>query len=327
MRSTVKTQIVDTNKPLCPLCNKPGSSLLASELRRGTGIVYFCADCEHGYLVDNPHKDAKAYYDGEYRKEVSHKATVASTNPKEIFDTYVRYQSDRLEVIVPNLTKSTRLLEVGASAGQFIAHVKDLVALVHAIELDSECASFLRSNLNVEVETEFLSESEFHANKYDIVCAFQVLEHVGNASQFIESLKQVCEYGGKIFVEVPSLHDPLRAVWAVPEYEKFYFHSEHLHYFSAQSLTRAAVMAGFRPDQVSVRFSQDYNVLNHVNWILNRIPQPECHFGLSDIRLDGVDREIASWLSDEMQALNRRYIERLQRKGKTSNLMLIISND
>ena len=35
----------------CPLCHAPTSGVLATKLRRGVGVVYYCDQCRHGFLV------------------------------------------------------------------------------------------------------------------------------------------------------------------------------------------------------------------------------------------------------------------------------------
>ena len=55
----------------CPLCGVETGDVLASELRRGTGIVFHCADCDLGFLIQESPFDAKAHYAGPYREAAS----------------------------------------------------------------------------------------------------------------------------------------------------------------------------------------------------------------------------------------------------------------
>src|SRR5690606_35867301 len=154
------------------------SDILTKEIRRGTGFVYHCKACDHGFLEGQEKIDAKTYYAEEYRKEYSYKSTVASTNAEEIFDIYSKYQGERLPLIFPYLAKDKNLIEVGASSGQFLVHVLDKVASVEAIELDIDCCNYLENKLGISADSEYLPNSKFADKKYDIVCSFQVMEHV-----------------------------------------------------------------------------------------------------------------------------------------------------
>lgn len=310
----------------CPLCHTPTESVLATELRRGAGIVYYCGACHHGFLVPDQALNAKTYYAENYRQEYSHNAEAAATNAREIFNVYRHYQRDRLEAVSPYLTEATTLLEVGASSGQFLVNIKDRVALAHAIELDKGCCAFMQAELGIRADSEFLRESVFADELYDVVCSFQVLEHVADPAAFLRELHQSAKKGGAIFVEVPNLHDPLLSVWKIGSYQKFFYHSAHLQYFTEDSLRKAATLAGFTPDQIEVSFVQDYNLLNHLNWIMNDAPQATCNVGLSEIELPGTNQEISNWLTGQMRKLNDEYIARLVSAKATSNLMMVLTN-
>lgn len=306
----------------CPLCDGAPVQVLAQQLRRGKGTVHYCASCDHGFLVPEKVVDAKEYYGELYRQEYSHNAETASTHARELFDVYKNYQRDRLKHITPLLTSATRLLEVGASAGQFLTHVKDKVSEVNAIELDKDCCKFLTNEIGVAADSEFLENSRFAQQTYDVVCTFQVMEHVEDPVQYLKTLKQATRAGGTLFVEVPNLRDPLLSVWDVPTYRTFYYHAAHLHYFTEASLLKVAREAGFRPEQIEFSFTQDYNLLNHLHWVMNNGPQADCHVGLRDISLVGPNKEIAAWLTEEMRALNQKYVEKLAAAKCTSNILM-----
>ena len=311
----------------CPLCSMVTGDILATELRRGVGVVYYCNSCHHGFLVPKKDFNEKEYYTQNYRQEYSHNAKVASTNAREIFDIYHHYQRDRLIDISPYLTNNTTLLEVGASAGQFLSHVKGKVALVNAIELDKACCAFMQNELGIDADSELLSESIFAHKSYDIVCAFQVMEHVIEPRAFLRDLMNATKKGGVIFIEVPNLHDPLLTIWDVDPYKKFFYHSAHLHYFTEDSLKKVALEAGLMPEHIEVKYTQDYNILNHLNWIMNKSPQANCHVGLSEIGFVGNNEKISDWLSIEMAALNAKYVSKLIAEKATSNIMMILKNE
>ncbi len=325
MNSLIKAN--DASQSKCPLCGKSSNQVLATELRRGEGQVLYCSACDHGFLAKNSIHDSKAYYAGAYRQEYSHKADVAATNATELFEIYSQFQSDRLRIIEPELTNFSKVLEVGASAGQFLHHIKNLVATVHAIELDNTCCKFVNEIIGVECDSEFLENSRFAENRYDVICAFQVMEHVEDPVAFLNTLKRVASPGATIFIEVPNLRDPLLSVWDVPTYRKFFYHTAHLHYFTESSVRQVAEKTGFVLKDVEVSFTQDYNLLNHLHWIMNDCPQSNCVTGLSEVCLDGPDKLISNWLSDEIKALNQRYINRLVAGKRTSNMLIRLQND
>ena len=311
----------------CPICGSETSNVQSSELRRGTGIVLHCCDCDHGFLATNSILDLKTYYETEYRKEYSHNSEMSSTTPAELFEIYSKFQQNRLPHVLSELEKDSKLLEVGASAGQFLTHIKDQVETVHAIELDKDCCEFLTNNLNIENDSNYLEDSKFSDEEYDVICAFQVMEHVDDPVYFLKSLKKNAKPGGKIFVEVPNLRDPLLTVWDIPSHHKFFYHSAHLQYFTENSILTAAIKAGYSRSGVEVFFTQDYNLLNHMHWVMNEKPQENCLVGMNQIKFSGFDDTITNWLTDEFKRLNKRYIDRLVEKKLTSNMLLKLTND
>lgn len=311
----------------CTLCSSSTNKILSSELRRGHGLVYFCETCEHGFLVPETDFNEKKYYADSYRQEYSHNAEPSKTNAREIFDTYRDFQRDRLAIISEYLGSDLSLLEVGASSGQFLCNVKDRLGLVNAIELDRDCCSFMQEQLGVDADSEFLANSKFSHKTYDLVCAFQVMEHVVNPVLFLRDLIGATKKRGTIFIEVPNLDDPLLSVWNVAPYQKFFYHSAHLHYFTGNSLQKVAIDAGFLPKNIEVKYIQDYNLLNHLNWLTNGSPQTTCHVGLGEIRFSGQNQEIADWVSTEIRILNEKYISKLANEKSTSNIMMILKNE
>jgi len=115
--------------------------------------VYQCLRCDHEFLTLDIPRDLDLYYGDTYRQEYSHEAEGSATSAEEVFQTYFNYQDDRLKVLGDHISSDTRLLEIGASAGQFLAHIKDHVALIDAVELDTSCCLFLESTLGIETDS------------------------------------------------------------------------------------------------------------------------------------------------------------------------------
>ena len=83
-------------------------------------------------------------------------------------------------------------------------------------------------------------------------------------------------------------------------------------------------MSKMNIDSYKVSFSQDYNLLNHINWIINNKPQETCHPGLGEISLVSNDPDLGKWLTKELQDLNKEYVKRLIKLKSTSNIVLHI---
>lgn len=302
--------------PNCPLCALEVDKVVTKKLRRGEGVVMRCDGCDLEFLIGEQSAD---YYAAQYRQEVSHRASGGAT-PDETFRAYTGHQKSRLEIVSDSISKDAAVLELGASAGQFLSHIN--AARRCAIEPDIGYCEFMRS-LGLDADNRLLPESRFAQDKFDVVCAFQVMEHTNDPVKFLSEIRAVLKPGGVAFIEVPNLHDPLLSVWDVEEYRPFYYHAQHRFYFSEKSLRKTAELSGMAVEQV--RFTQDYNLLNHLHWIMNHAPQPTCEIGLSEISLRGRPH-ISAWLTECMQELNKEYIDKLVASGETANIMLELRN-
>ena len=313
------------NSSPCPICSQSVTSVLTTQLRHGPGIVYLCDACDHGFLPFQSTTELVEYYAlSEYRNRFSYSAEPRETNARELFETYQKYQLDRIARVKPYCTPHTRLLDIGASAGQFLHGIRDNVASCAAIELNKECCDFVQTFLKIDCDSRPLAQSKFAGERFDIVTSFHVLEHTNDPIAFIRDLSRVAAPGARVVIEVPSIHDSLVSSWELPQHAKFFYHSAHTQYFSANSLLGAALHAGLTSDQIAIEFEQDYNLLNHLNWLLNDTPQVDCHVGLSALRLPMGDSEIQRWLENEMIDLDARYREKLMQLGVSSNLVLTV---
>ncbi len=309
--------------PTCPLCAQPAGRVLAHELRYGEGAVWLCEPCELGVLAEAPHDRTSSteYYDGAYRRRHGPRLDQPA-GPAELFDAYVDFQEARIARLRPYLS-GARLLEVGCAAGYFLANVKPLVQEAVGVDLDSTAVAFAAEKTGCRVLCGPLEDTPLELGSFDVVCAFQTLEHVDDPLVFLRSLARYAKPDGLVCVEVPNLCDPLLTLYDVPAYRRFYFHAAHRHYFSAASLQRAARQAGLRG---IVHPTQDYNFFNHLHWRFLNGPQESCRPGLSPVqwpmRNDApIDLrvELTAWA----QRADREYKAILARHGHTENLLFL----
>ena len=228
-----------------------------------------------------------------------------------------------MDLIKDFLSKDMKLLEIGCSAGMFLFHVKDLVKQVTGLDYDSNSANFTSEKCSCKTFTTDLDETGLKENNFDIICAFQVLEHVKNPTEFLNKVKKYLKPNGIIFIEVPNLNDVLIHAYDLPNHYNFYFHSAHLWYFTEKSLNSLMKKAGF---DGTIHFTQDYNLLNHMHWICADKPQGDCMAGLSTPVLplrENLAQSKKEALNEFIQKIDNEYKELLAKLGITSNLAFI----
>lgn len=305
----------------CPLCGNKKVDVLSNVLRRGTGTVYYCSQCDYGFL-DSDFDDAKKYYNEEYRKKFKDVLNSGEESPSEIYEMRKNYQGDRLNIISPYFDNNKRFLEIGSSAGQFLSQIVTHFKEVVGIELSNSCAEYAEKHFGVKVFRDALEQIAWSADdRFDYIGFFQVLEHIKDPVQFMKNVNERLVSGGKVFIEVPNLYDPLRTVWNVPAYESFFYHEAHISYFTEKSIVKLLRMTGF--DVEDVIYLQDYNFLNHLYWYFNNGPQNECTFGLNKPYIDFLDEKCGQEINKLLLKTNEAYFDILQRNKLTSNMMVI----
>jgi len=117
------------------------------------------------------------------------------------FDWY--YQKNKNEYnFCSNFTENKNILEIGCGEGFFFEHTKN--SLYKGIEFNQKAINTCQKK-GLDVEKAFISEfSKFHPNEYDIVCSFQVLEHVENPIHFIKDALFCLKPYGILLLSVPS---------------------------------------------------------------------------------------------------------------------------
>ena len=103
------------------------------------------------------------------------------------------------------LPPAARLLEVGCGNGDFISKAEGAGwGRAEGVEINEAAAQFAR-DAGREVYTADLSAFALaHAEEYDLVCAFQVLEHVSQPRVFLEDCVRLVRPGGHMIVAVPN---------------------------------------------------------------------------------------------------------------------------
>jgi ubiquinone/menaquinone biosynthesis C-methylase UbiE len=105
--------------------------------------------------------------------------------------------------IAPKANLPLKILNVGVATGrttEFLTQFGEVISL----EYDLECCQFLREKLQMEVVQGSVLDLPFADNQFDLVCAFDVIEHVEDDKRAVEELYRVCKPESHIFLTVPA---------------------------------------------------------------------------------------------------------------------------
>ena len=95
------------------------------------------------------------------------------------------------------------ILNVGAATGE-TSNMLGSFGAVTSVEYEKECCSFVKQKLNLDFIPASITELPFGNNSFNLVCAFDVIEHVQDDHLAVQEMMRVCKPGGLIAVTVPA---------------------------------------------------------------------------------------------------------------------------
>lgn len=107
-----------------------------------------------------------------------------------------------LENVLGEQTK-LKILNVGAATGRS----SELLAQfgeVTSIEYDKDCFEFVKKLGTIEIQRGSILELDFESNSFDLVCAFDVIEHVEDDQLAVDEMLRVAKPSGLVSVTVPA---------------------------------------------------------------------------------------------------------------------------
>ncbi|MFA6261318.1 MAG: methyltransferase domain-containing protein [Bacteroidia bacterium] len=115
-----------------------------------------------------------------------------------------RLQIIRSQVaLIANGRKDLNILNVGVATGATSVMLQEF-GKVKSIEYDADCLAFVKERLDLDLEQGSIMELRFEDNTYDLVCAFDVIEHVENDQLAAHEMLRVCKPKGNVLVTVPA---------------------------------------------------------------------------------------------------------------------------
>jgi 2-polyprenyl-3-methyl-5-hydroxy-6-metoxy-1,4-benzoquinol methylase len=113
------------------------------------------------------------------------------------------YEVARQEILKLGKTDA-KVLDIGCGFGNFLLGLKNDNILGKGLEFNNTAIQHCIKE-GFEVTMESIEEHALnHENKYDVICAFQVLEHVANINSFLKACVSCLKPNGKLVLGVPN---------------------------------------------------------------------------------------------------------------------------
>lgn len=229
-RSKVETRpVLNWERIDCPVCD--GASFKELFRKHGEPFVS-CEGC--GLILINPrpiHAEVLETYDADYSK-----GYVAKQAGK-------RRRSARWVGRMKSVVPKGRWLDVGCSAGFIVEAARNAGYDAWGVDVEPWGVAYARETLGLEnVRTGMLEEQGFTDGYFNVISAYEVIEHVPDLNRFLSELKRLLAPDGVIVIHTPDIRH-----WRTPkklETWEAIIPSEHLYYFSQLTLSRLVTKHG-----------------------------------------------------------------------------------
>lgn len=101
------------------------------------------------------------------------------------------------------VNRQLRILNVGAATGRS-SQMLQQYGEVTSVEKDAVTCIFLREKLRLHVIEADIESLPFEDNVFDVVCVFDVIEHIEHQNQAVAELCRVCKNDGILYCSVPA---------------------------------------------------------------------------------------------------------------------------
>lgn len=197
--------------------------------------IYKCQSCGHGFT---PLRVPKSVINSWY-----------SNAP--IDTTFILEQSARsksahivLNRLIRLLPEKGRLLDVGAGPGLFVKEAQKHGFEAFGLELSAWATTWGKIELGLKTlkTGDYRTLNEYSPGEFDILTAFDVIEHIADPLDFIQKCARVVRPGGYIVLTTPQYDSLLANIMGARWYCII---PAHLHYFTRTSLANALKKEGF----------------------------------------------------------------------------------
>ncbi len=208
-------------------------------LRQVRYTLLRCSSCSCIWLQNPPKpEEMGVHYSKDYHNVIVTNAENAG--PK-------RWQTHR--ALIAQYKQEGAILDVGCSSGSFLASMNNGKWKLHGIEMDGLMAKRAMSNSESEVFVGDVMDAPFPPNSFDVITAFDVLEHVYQPREFLDRVLSWLRPGGIFFARLPNIDS-----WESRLFGTYWYGLElprHLYHFSPRSMRSLLAAMGVNESYIS----------------------------------------------------------------------------
>jgi SAM-dependent methyltransferase len=245
---------------VCPACQSRNlrKFLSAPDHYHGRREMYDlvrCGSCSLVWLKNAPTpQEMSAHYGPDYDRSVA----AAGEDPdrwRGRWETLSHYKSNGA------------ILDLGCSAGGFLAGLKDSSWALYGIEMSDDVARKARAKCGADVFVGDILDAPFPKGSFDVITCFHVLEHLYQPREIFTRVSEWLKPGGIFYFMVPNIDSAgcriFKSYWYALELPR------HLSHFSPRSLRTLAESVGL--EEVSLTSDREVFIEASTRYILDDV--------------------------------------------------------
>ena len=233
----------------CGLCGSTEHKFLFNGRDRlhGKSGVFSYVMCDRcGLVYMNPQISIQAladFYPNDYGPYQTKTAKPARSVKK------MRKKSRLPEYVLSNLNKSTFLLDVGCGNGKFLYDTKKLTETqVRGVDISETAVRAAKENFGLDIFRGSITEAPFENDSFDLITAWQYLEHVPRPLEVLHRFHQLLKPDGICLIGTPNFDSVTAKIFK----DSWYCLDcpRHLHVYTPDTIRKLMEKAGFAVTQI-----------------------------------------------------------------------------
>lgn len=228
-------------------CDFCGTLDVAKEFIRKDGMrVVECAQCGLAYLNPRPKPEfIPRFYEADYFTGAAAERGEGGLKPNLDVSDSVSGQN-QINILRPIAIinkkfgglKGKRVLEIGCATGDLLMQIKKRGAIIKGLEISDFAADVARRRGLAVITGTIEAFAPENEGTFDIVLAFEVIEHVLSPTRFIASVSRVLKPGGLLVLSTPNYACTKRFG---SEWLGFNTSFEHVFFYSSDVLIKTMI--------------------------------------------------------------------------------------
>ncbi len=222
----------------CPVCGGPSAPDAEVPVLGGCPILV-CKDCSHRFAAVERPPDAayeSLYAEGYYRE------TIIGETLRHVDDDFAEHPTYRPFFRVVDVRRHPRLLDVACGSGRFCRAAERHGWQVTGIDVSATAISVASKLSQGQFFAMSLDEAAQRLGTFDVVTAFEFVEHVTDPKETLRKMMRLVRSGGILLLTVPCWDWPGVKGGAHPEGLPPF----HLQFFVRTSLRRLLTGCGLK---------------------------------------------------------------------------------